>query len=220
MRKFILMMLWMICLSSTHVYGDGCGDNWYIDDEFYEPDNGQIYPFREGWELQVRGAGFYAIIDRFRDIYGDVGGEIQLEAAKMVNRNWGFWVNCSYYPNTGHSIGLHSFTRISYIPIGFGIKWLYSLTDRMDFYLGAGVTYSLLDIEDNSGSSLTHIHTWDAGALVKSGFRYDLSNRFFVDVFCDYLFQQYDFTTTTCGIQRLNTNAGGVTFGVGIGFKI
>lgn len=222
MRKILLMILLVMFCFTPFLQADGFGDYWYRDDdsEGFAEDRGEVYPLSEAWEFQMRVAGFYPVSERFRDIYGSFAGEAQIETAKMVNKNWGLWCNCSYYPNTGHSIGLSSFTRINFIPISFGIKWMYSITSRLDFYIGGGVAFSLLDIEDTGGTALTHIHTWDTGWLTKSGFRYDLSHRFFLDLFCDYLFQQYDFATTTCGIERLNTDAGGVTVGLGIGFKI
>jgi hypothetical protein len=172
------------------------------------------------WDILAEGkAGyFYPSDNRFRKIYdgnGIYGGEI---SASIYDKLYA-WGSADYFTAHGRSIGGHNRTRVTLIPISFGLKYFYPVS-CVDLYLGAGFTRTLLETHDQSPFVIKHVRNWDWGGIVKWGGIINLDHGFFVDLFTNYSFQKTDFKRKDgLVIYRHTADISGWTFGAGVGYR-
>ena len=90
--------------------------------------------------IEVRGAAFLPSSTLFKDIYGNTGGCIQLEADTSFYGRWGLWSNLDWLSKKGRSIGFSDSTHVSLATLALGVKYSYTLCPRYTLYLGLGPT--------------------------------------------------------------------------------
>lgn len=173
-----------------------------------------------GLEAEARVAAFYPTSRKFRRVYQEWDADYQLEISKPIC--WGFsgWINGSFLTEKGrgHANRGHHSSHIDIIPISFGAKYSYCINPCLKVYAGLGATYTFLRIRDNSPFVRRHLDKEAWGGIAKSGLQY-IWNAFFIDLFADYLYQPFDFSSSS-RIQRNRVNVGGVKFGIGLGVFI
>jgi hypothetical protein len=156
---------------------------------------------------------------RFREIYsggGIYGFEVSCEAYKGLYP----WVSGSYFSQSGRSIGLKNRTIITFVPIGYGLKYVYSWNKYLDVYTGLGGLFTYLHMRDHSRFVIPSISKWGFGGIVKFGFLVNATNRFFFDLYTDYSFLEIDFHNTHHGkLVRHNADLSGFSFGGGVGYR-
>ena len=168
--------------------------------------------------VEAKAAYFLPTDDKFRKIYsggGIYGGEISCQAYKGL---YG-WASGSYFYKSGHSIGEHNATRITMVPLGLGLKYLYRISFA-DLYLGAGVLGTYVHMKDSS-HYVVHEHSkWGVGGIIKGGAILNVNKHFFVDLFTDYSFMNVNFHNTHNGtVARHNADLSGWSIGTGIGYR-
>ena len=72
--------------------------------------------------VALRGAAFVPASERFRDIYGDVGANYQIEACTDLTRCLDGWLNANWFMKHGKSDGLHDPTRVNIANLSLGFK--------------------------------------------------------------------------------------------------
>lgn len=92
--------------------------------------------------LEIRSAAFFHSSERFRDIYGNVGGNYQLEVSTKLYDYVDGWGNLDWFSKHGKSDGLKDPTRVRIGNISLGIKFPYRLCEQFTAYIGAGPTLS------------------------------------------------------------------------------
>lgn len=172
---------------------------------------GTVFGFTESF-VEVRGALFFPSSSLFKEIYGNTGGCIQLEADTSFCGGWGIWSNLDWLSKKGKSVGFKDPTRVSLSTIGLGVKYSYDFFSCYSLYLGVGPTLGTIWLKNKPFHHTEKVCKTTVGALVKTGVLYNLNERFFLDVFVDYLYQPMHF--------EKHVNVGGFKTGAGIGYKL
>lgn len=171
------------------------------------------------FEALIEGrVGYFIPTDaQFRDNYGEDGIISSLESSFAAGYNFYPWVNISYYGNASHpDEGRHKKSHIYFIPIGAGLKYLYSF-DHLGVYGGVGVLPTYLHIENNSPFLVRTQEKWGCGGVVKVGLIADRLWNFFLDLFAEYSYIKIPFHNS----DRLTlhpANLSNFTIGGGIGY--
>ena len=165
---------------------------------------------KECWEAKVRGAAFIPTSSLFREIYGSAVGNFDAEMAVTIFKHLQIWANFDYASAHGHSLGFCDPTSINILNGSFGIKTPFDINDCVCVYLGFGPTVGSIKITDRSEfSGFSNSSETAAGFVVKFGFDFFFAERWFVDLFSDYVYQQTTF--------QKQVNASGLRIGAGIG---
>jgi hypothetical protein len=169
--------------------------------------------------LEAKGACFYPTNHTIRKIYG-VGGEYGLEGSVSFSRNFYAWASGDVLYQHGHSLGSDQSTYLTLVPIAAGIKYLYPLHCKVDFYAGAGPQYSYMNISNHSNYVTRHIRKWGWGGIGKAGFLFDMYQGIFLDVFAQYSYLRIPFHNSLNGqVTPNNIHLSGWQFGGAIGYR-
>lgn len=168
--------------------------------------------------VEAKGAYFRSTDHKFRKIYSNGGlfsGEINYQAWNNIYA----WASGGYFYKKGSSIGLSNSTKITLVPVGFGLKYLYSC-NCFDFYVGAGAQPTYVYIKDNSSFAIGTSSKWTWGGIVKVGAIWNIRQNFFIDLFADYSFTDVKFHRTNNGaVTRQRADLSGWSLGAGIGYR-
>lgn len=161
--------------------------------------------------LEMRSAAFFHSSERFRKIYGNVGGSYQLEASTKLYDYVDGWANIDWFSKHGKSDEFNDPTRVSICNSSLGIKIPYRLSEKFTLYIGAGPSLSRIWLKNKSQCGKETVSKWAIGGVLKTGIYYFINRRVFIDVFIDYLYQPVHFET--------HVDIGGVKAGLGVGVK-
>lgn len=175
--------------------------------EFYYPNNESSYYFndsapyrhRRAWNLNARVAYLYPTSSRLRHIYSSSIPFYQLETTYETCQGWGYWFDVGYFSKKGHTSldncscsSCSSFdntkikTKLNLLQLGTGLKYSLDFTCNLSAYLGLGVTYSLINIRNDSCFVDDRVRKKTFGGSIKSGFCYYFNDCFHADLFVDY----------------------------------
>ena len=161
--------------------------------------------------IEIRSAAFFHSSKRFRDIYGTVSGNYQIEASTKLYDCIDGWANFDWFSKHGKSVGFNDPTRVSIANISLGIKFPYQFCEQFTPYIGIGPSLSRIWLKNKSQCSRETVSKLAIGGVLKTGVYYFINRHIFIDVFVDYLYQPVHFET--------NVDIGGIKTGVGVGFK-
>jgi outer membrane protein W len=161
------------------------------------------------WEFEVRVAYVYPTTSLVRNIFDGTRIDGELEATRYFWGNLGVWANATFLYLDGHSIGLGNSTSVEAVPLSLGIKYAFLPFFCVSPYLGVGANYTWMHLVDHSVPWNSPSNRFRFGATGKSGFYVNFTERFFMDVYADYLFLPMDYANAF--------NVGGFRFGAGFG---
>lgn len=168
--------------------------------------------------VEAKAAYFVPTDQKFRKIYsggGIYGGEVTCQ----TYQNFYGWISADCFSKKGSSIGEHDSTKITIVPLGVGLKYLYPISCA-DLYLGAGVLGTYVHMKDDSPFVIHNISKWGLGGVAKAGAIFQLRENIFADLFTSYTYTKIDFHYTDHErVNRQNANLGGWAFGIGIGYR-
>ncbi len=167
--------------------------------------------------LEEKASYFSPISHKVRDIYAKGMGMYGFELSFPI---WNFiygWTSGSYLSKVGHSIGDHSRTRVKLIPLGIGLKFMYTV-DCIDFYAGVGGLGTYFHTNDQSPFVIRSTSKWAAGGIGKLGLFIRPTKVFFIDLFGDYSYMNFNFHGSSKKVVRHNVNFSGWSVGGGIGW--
>jgi outer membrane protein W len=172
-------------------------------------------------EILVEGKAAYFLPqnNKFQKIYTG-GGLYGIEASYEAWCRTHVWASVDSFTRKGSSLGCHSPTRISMVPIGLGLKYFLCLPNLpAELYVGAGVTGTYVHMHDKSPYVISKISKWGVGGIAKVGtlVHFDC---LFLDLFVNYSYCPIDFHHNRDGaVSRNSMNFGGWAFGLGIGYR-
>ncbi|MBA3922403.1 MAG: outer membrane beta-barrel protein [Nostocaceae cyanobacterium] len=165
------------------------------------------------WMTELRGGYFYPTSKKFREIYKDGGLEGEVEFSKTYRENLIVWGNINYFQRKGRSLGFHDKTTLNMIPISLGLKYQFLSCSCISPYLGAGLSYTFLNIKNDSEFAKRHVTKGSFGFVLKSGTYINLSEKFLLDLFLDYYYQEVHF------YSKHKVDVGGLRMGMGLGYR-
>lgn len=172
-----------------------------------------IHPLCAGFQssVEIRSTAFFHSSERFREIYGKVGVSYQLEASTKLYDYLDGWVNLDRFSRDGKSEGFNNPTKVRITNISLGVKLPYQFGEKVIAYIGLGPSLSKIWLKNESQCCHENASKWALGGVLKTGVYYFISERVYIDLFVDYLYQPVHFET--------HVNIGGFKTGAGAGFK-
>lgn len=138
--------------------------------------------------------GYFIPTDaQFRSNYCEDGIITTLESSFNASHRLYPWASISYFYNPSHpDIGGNRKSALYFIPVGAGLKYLYSW-GKLGVYGGLGVLPTYLHIENNSPLLVRTQAKWGCGGIAKFGFIADRLWNFFIDLFAEYSYIKIPF---------------------------
>lgn len=176
--------------------------------------------------LEFKGAYFLATGSRFKKMYK--GGALygpELTVQLCDDSNWYGFASVDYLSRKGHSLGLRLPTKISLVPIAFGLKYFVSdctCFENVDFYVGLAFQPVRVEIKNYSHYVIPEQTQWALGGIAKVGAYVDLPCNFVLDLFVDYSFvklKSHANQGPSGPVVPLKASVSGAIFGGGIGYR-
>ncbi len=194
-----------------------CGEIWRVDEptiNAYES-IGSVVEFKMGY--------FIFADSTLRKIYDKGGLDVQLSGSFPI-RNWlnrynlEIYASVEYWERRGRSLGDEQRTSIWALPISLGLKPVFALTPRVQYYFGVGPRYFYLH-QHNDSSYVSENKGHDGlGVFVNTGFNFNPRRRLIVDLFGEYSFMQLHVHSHKENVYSKKRQVGGFTFGGGLGY--
>lgn len=160
--------------------------------------------------VEVRGVAFFPSSDRFRDVFGDVGPGVEVEASTTICNRFNAWINFDFFGRDRHH-GSCCKNKINMFDFSFGARYIFNTCSCFQPYLGIGPSFSWLNLKNKSCIGGHHTQRKSSvGGVFKAGVYYYFCNNIFADIFVDYVYQPVHFHHRT-------VNVGGVRTGLGLG---
>lgn len=152
------------------------------------------------------GAGVRGIAaDHFSDIFSDTNICYSIDFAYRIIKSGELFLHSDYLSIEGETDYTKEKTTFSLIPVELGFRFLFGKTKLVP-YLGAGIGYYSITDEHPELGKLTESRV---GFLGEGGLKFNFSNSFFVDLKLKYIMLN----------SENDTDLGGLTYILGIGFK-
>jgi outer membrane protein len=165
--------------------------------------------------LEIRSGAFIHANKRFKKLYGKIGTSYQIEASLSLPpfEYLRGWSNFDYFSkhSRAHRDRCCGKSKVEIPQISFGIKYIYPFGEFLDGYVGIGPSFSRINLTNKSCCLHEKVSKFAVGGILKSGIYYSMSERLFMDVFIDYLYQPVHF--------KKYRNVGGFKAGAGFGYK-
>ena len=168
-------------------------------------------------QLEYRTAAFFPFSHRFRDLYGNVGTNYQIEA-RTTNcfetcgcTCFETWANLDYFSKQGRSNHCCK-SRVDILNVSLGMNYVLPICYYLDAYAGIGGCVARVELKNKSCCFHEKNYKNPAGILVKTGLRYYIETYCFLDFFADYLYQPVRY--------HHRVDIGGFRTGVGIGIRL
>ncbi len=161
--------------------------------------------------VAARAAAFFPTSKRFREIYGDIGVDYQLEISSQLMPCLDLWINLDWFSKHGKSEGERESTKISIANASIGVRAIHRFCGGF-IYLGIGDNFSGVWIRNHSNfHSNKRASKRGIGGVLKSGFGYYFQECAFSGIFVDYLYQPFHF--------KRHVNVGGFKVGGELGIS-
>jgi hypothetical protein len=204
-QKCAIAFCALSCLISSDIFSDTCCENHPLDDHMFL--------------IEAEASYFHPTKKLIRKIYSNGMGLYGLEAS-MKATDWLYpWISGSYLHEKGHSIGAHSSTKVTLVPLGIGLKAMYNF-GRTSLYAAAGPLYSHIHMKDEAPFVIESRSKWDWGGIGKVGVYFFSRHSFFVDLFADYSYMKFHFHNGSGKTVSHDVNFSGWAAGGAIGFAI
>ena len=168
--------------------------------------------------IEIKGSGFFPTSHLFKKIYhsaGMIGGEVTMSFCNDVSG----WVSVDWLSKSGHSLVGDTKTKVNYLPIAFGLKYIKPFCYG-DWYVGLGALTARVHTHDFSSTVAPYFTKWGWGGIVKFGALFDIGRCAFVDLFVNYSFMRASSHNTAGGTVVPHTvKVDGVIAGIGLGFR-
>ncbi len=164
---------------------------------------------------------FVPFSNKLRGIFNDVMPFVEVEGSYTFLPNWEIWGGVGYISGKGGSLQCGQSTTIEVIPFTLGIKRFFPFTDRLDGFVGLGGLWSLYKNRDYSQSVHQHFSANTFGGVVTLGVQYHVSNKIFVRLFGEYMYQQFRFSKVYPEhfTYRHNVDMSGTKIGCGVTYS-
>lgn len=146
---------------------------------------------------------------KFRSIYGDTCVDYQLCGSLALGCHFELWGEIDYLTDSTRKDCYK--TRVQIINPSIGIQYIHSFGCSLDGYIGTGLSVPIVNLKNRSCCSHGNLTKTACGSLSKLGIRYWWCDRFFLNIFVDYLYADVHYNT--------HQNVGGVKTGLGIGSR-
>jgi hypothetical protein len=103
----------------------------------------------ETFHMNGRLSGFYSTSGQFRKIYGNGLANYEIEIGKIFSNNYEIWGNAGWLAKKGHTATFHSKTKFENVNLSFGSKYVLSLQQCMQLYVGLGMNTAIVHVHND-----------------------------------------------------------------------
>ncbi len=185
--------------------------------------------------LEVRAACYSPSSKSVHKTYSHAWIDYEVLASKNILPYWDVWGQVSWTIKKGHTskgnYGFRDRTRAWILPVSAGLRFTYPVACRTNVYLGAGVSYSFLKIDNrcediydysffSSSPFHKHIRKQNVGGLFKAGILINTGDNTFIDLFIDYFLQSFHLGHHDLFEEKVfgrHFKANGIKIGAGFG---
>lgn len=159
-----------------------------------------------------------------RKIYNKGGLDIQLCASHPLWNLTNRWTlnaygAVEYFERSGESLNEHQKTSLWSVPINIGLKPVYEIDAHSQYYFTVGPRYFHIHQYNDSPYVCKTKSRNGLGFFTNMGLHYSRCNRFVVDIFAEYSYAKIHFPSRDACIYTKSTQVGGLTLGLGLGYK-
>lgn len=165
-------------------------------------------------------AGYFFFTDStLKKIYNDGGLDLQISESYPVWEWLHLYGSVEYATRNGHSLGQHQKTTFQQVPLSFGLKPVFKITNRADYYFTLGPRYSFA-WSRNSSSFVDHRVSGNGiGFFANTGLLFTFKTHLTVDLFGEYSHVPIHFHVAKENVIGHRKNVGGWTLGGGLGWS-
>lgn len=168
--------------------------------------------------IEFRGAGFIPTSNVYKHIYhssGAFGAELTTHLWDCI---YGFF-SFDYTSKHGRSIGGDTKTKVNFLPLSFGLKYLHPFCYG-DLYIGGGAVAARVHTHDYSPFVAPTYTHWGWGGTIKAGCLIDVTECAFLDIFVNYVsIKSSSHNTFNNLVVPQTVKVAGVFIGAGIGYR-
>ncbi len=170
-------------------------------------------------------AGYFLFTDsKMRKVYRQGGVDLQVCGSypvfQCMNRiQLAVYGAVEYLYCKGHSLSAHQGTSFTAVPVNLGVQSSAYLTPCMRYYITLGPRFFYCRQRNHSDDVSKSNSRNGVGAFANVGMNYNLSERIFLDLFCEYSYAQTHFHTKKAEVYTRSIQIGGFTFGGGLGYS-
>ena len=186
--------------------------------------------FAQNYTLEMRAAGFQPSSKTIRKAYSQAWIDYEVLSSGSINEYLDLYAQVSWMVKKGvyhdriPGFWFKDHSRAWVLPLNVGLRAYLPVNCRMKVYVGGGVSYSFLMIESRTNFSFLrsdfnkNVKKSNWGALAKVGLIFNVGDNVFLDIFADYIFQEFYLGKERCtrGLGR-HFNVSGFKFGGGLG---
>jgi len=160
-----------------------------------------------------------------RKIYDKGGLDIQLSGSFLL-KNWfkrynlELYSSVEYFERSGRSIGGDQKTSIWALPFSLGLKPVFAMNSKTQYYFALGPRYFYLHQHNHSDYVSKNKGHDGLGVFVNTGFNFNPHRRVIIDLFGEYSFMQLRIHSSKENVYGKKRQVGGFTFGGGVGYHL
>lgn len=138
--------------------------------------------------LELKSSYFIFAHDSLNEVYHHGGFEESLAGSFPMWKWLNFYASIGIAHVNGKSLNDCQKTSLLEIPIDIGLKIVFPLHKKHDFYLASGGRYAYFQQHNNSSFVDKHIHKHCGGFFVNGGFNVFATHHWFIGFFGEYGF--------------------------------
>lgn len=170
--------------------------------------------------LEGRISYFDFFSNQVREMYPGGGINYGLTTSVPIWRELNFWGAVDYFTKGGTMIGINHSTRITFVPITVGFKYLYSVVRWLGIYGGAGFKYYFASAINRSPALNRTIFRTGPGAAIETGAIFCINKHFTTDLFANFSYAKISGPShTPTNVISTSMQLSGWNVGAGLGYK-
>lgn len=172
--------------------------------------------------LEAKAGYFFFADSKMRKIYDKGGLDLQLSLSYPV-QTWperyglDIYASVEYLQRSGKSLGSREKTSIWEIPVSLGLKPIFAICPKVQYYFAVGPRYFYVHQHNHSSYVSKNIDRNVIGLFVNTGFNFIPCSHFLIDLFGEYSFARTHFHSKSNTYGR-KVQVGGFAFGAGLGY--
>lgn len=176
--------------------------------------------FAQDFLIEGKLAYFRPNAKALRAIYSQNWMNSQFEITTPLWRCLNLYGSVNYLSTSGHSTEDNKST-VRIVPISLGLKYRQPIKEKgkkMDLYFAGGMRYFFVKIKNNDEFVVRRITKQGLGGVAEVGTLIFLTQNFLLDLFADYSYKRFDFSTNKLVVEGHKLDVGGFSAGAGLGF--
>ena len=165
-------------------------------------------------------AGYFSFTDgSMRQVYDQGGLDLQLSGSYPLYKIFQVYASAEWLEKSGRSLNGYQGTSIRETPLSLGLKTVFPITTRVEYYFTLGPRYFFVSAHNNSAYVPHDMNADGLGGFANTGFLYNIGKHFTIDLFGEYSYARLAFQSNQAETQAYKVQVGGLVLGAGLGYS-